>query len=189
MATWRTTSVLADASAHATWRATQVYALGTVGPQWRATYVAATLDNVNGTWRATSMAVEVQSSLQGPIADASNSQTVAAPSELVRLDGSASFGQGGAITTYTWRPVSASDGGTIPTLSSTSALKPTFRARGKSSSVQYVYGLTVTDANSIVSNEDFVTVVISPADLAFATSSGWQPCGILAAAADSSGWF
>lgn len=191
MATWRATSALGSAAANATWRVTQVKALGTVGPVWRGTYVSAVADNVNGTWRATSMAALVTTSLQVPVADTSASQTVASPSELCRLDGSASFGNGGAITGYTWRPISASDGGTIPTLSSTSVVQPTFRARGALTSLQFTYGLTVTDSNALVSNEDIVTVAIPPADIAYAdpATNTWKACGFLAAAADGSGWF
>lgn len=88
-----------------------------------------------------------------PTADAGPDQTVAAGTEGVQLDGSASGGAGAPFT-YEWEIISDTTGGAE--LSSTTAEDPTLDLGPDGGAV--VLGLTVTDDDDVESAQDTVTI-------------------------------
>lgn len=89
-----------------------------------------------------------------PTANAGPDQNVTV-SSTVQLDGSGSSDSDGTIASYSWTQIS----GTSVTLSSSTAVKPTFTA--PSSPATLVFGLTVTDNNGATSTQDQVTINVA----------------------------
>ncbi|MEA3340211.1 MAG: PKD domain-containing protein, partial [Chloroflexota bacterium] len=85
-----------------------------------------------------------------PAADAGVSQTVA-PGAVVALDGSGSSDPDGDALTYGW----AQTGGTLVTLSGSSAISPTFTAPDDPTVL--IFTLTITDSFGL--SDDAVTTV------------------------------
>ena len=103
---------------------------------------------------------------QPPVANAGADQTVAA-GVVVTLDGSGSFDPGGAALSYQW---SQTGGGPV-TLSSSTAVQPTFTAPGSAATL--TFQLVVSDGTSSSSPSDVTVTVTSsgPADLALSATA------------------
>lgn len=100
--------------------------------------------------------VAVATANRAPVASAGPDQTVIS-GVLVTLDASASSDPENSTLTYRWARVS----GLLVTLSSTTAVRPTFTAPLVTTASTVVFQLTVTDAGGLVSI-DSVTVTVQP---------------------------
>lgn len=108
---------------------------------------------------------------EAPTANAGVDQTVE-PWSTVTLTGAGSSDPDGSVASYAWAQLS----GATVTLSSSSAVSPTFTAPAAEAGNTLVFGLTVTDDSGTASAQDSVTVTVLPAT-EFCLSAGgvWTP--------------
>lgn len=105
-----------------------------------------------------------------PVADAGPDQTVAA-FETVTLDGTGSTDEDGVVTDYEWTQTA----GPSVTLSSSTAVQPTFTAPGTDSGTSVTFSLVVTDnLGEDSTNTSEVTITVGSAEQFIAGSGSWH---------------
>ena len=105
-----------------------------------------------------------------PVANAGPDQTVD-PWGTVTLDGSGSRDPDGTVTSYAWSQTA----GPAVTLSSTTAVKPTFTAPAGVTAQTLTFALVVTDDKGAASAPDAIDVVVHPATEWAAVGGNWSP--------------